>query len=128
MMVLWLWAGGRYNFPVVCRLSRHNGGMLLFAVMLAASSVLRCNMSYGWQCCLVLCSVSYVWRCHMAGRVTLLCSVSYFWLCQLLLCSVGWVWQCRLLLCYVSYDWQCHNTVQWAVSGSVILWYNMCCV
>ena len=63
------------------------GGMLLFAVMLAASSVLRCSMSYGWQCCLVLCSVSYVW------------------LCQLLLCSVGWVWQCRLLLCYVSYDW-----------------------
>ena len=33
-------------------------------------SVLRCNMSYGWQCCLVPCSVSYVWRCHMAGRVT----------------------------------------------------------
>ena len=64
----------------------------------------------------------------MAGRVTLLCSVCYFGLYQLLLCSVGWVWRCRLMLCYVSYDWQCHITVQWAVSGSVILWYNMCWV
>ena len=77
---------------LLCRYAVSGSAISCFAVMLAASSVLWCSMSYGWHCCLVLCNMNYVWQCHMAGRVTLLCSVS-FWLCQLLLCSVDCVWQ-----------------------------------
>ena len=76
-MVLWLLAGGRYNFPVVFRWSRHIGGMLLFAVMSGCVSY-YCAVwagSGGVICCCAF------WA--MTGSVTILCNgrflvVSYY--------------------------------------------------